>query len=143
MSNIKQFDGVSAIALILILSFAIDRVVTAVLFLAAWAGLAPEAAADDRKYKLIYFCLGGVLGIFVLAHFGQVRLMTALGINIDQYLDTVLTGIVLVGGADRIAGLLKAPGGGGAPKETPPPMVISGKLVLEESAAKKLLGKES
>ncbi len=142
MNNMKQFDGVSAIALILILSFAIDRVVTAVLFLAAWAGLAPDAT-DDRKYKLIYFCLGGVLGIFVLAHFGQVRLMTALGIPIDQYLDTALTGIVLVGGADRIAGLMKAPGGGGAPKETPPPMVISGKLVLEESAAKKLLGKES
>ena len=142
MNNIKQFDGVSAIALILILSFAIDRVVTAVLFLAAWAGLAPDAATDERKYKLIYFCVGGALGIFVLAHFGQVRLMMALGIPIDQYLDTALTGIVLVGGADRIAGLLKAPGGG-VPKETPPPMVISGKLVLEESAAKKLLGKES
>ncbi|MBI3472041.1 MAG: hypothetical protein HY013_11855 [Candidatus Solibacter usitatus] len=138
----KQFDGVSAIALILIASFAIDRVVTAVLFLLAWVGWAPDPAVDERKYKLIYFLLGGVLGIFVLAHFGQVRVLTALGITIDTYLDTGLTGIVLVGGADRIAGLLKVPGA--APqKEEPQPMVITGKLVLEESAAQKVLGHHS
>ena len=142
MDNIKQFDGVSAIALILIASFAIDRVVTAVLFLLAWAGWAPDPVADERKYKLIYYLLGGALGIFVLAHFGQVRVLTALGIKIDQYLDTTLTGIVLVGGADRIAGLLKAPSG--APQNAAPqPMVITGKLVLEESAAQKILGHHS
>jgi hypothetical protein len=142
MNTMKQFDGVSAIALILIASFAIDRVVTAILFLLNWAGWVPDPTVDERKYKLIYFLLGGLLGIFVLAHFGKVRVMTALGIPIDPYLDTALTGIVLVGGADRIAGLLKAPGVE-PPREHPQPMVISGKLVLEETAAQKVLGHNS
>jgi len=128
----KPLDPVSAIALILIASFAIDRVVTAIMFLLTFAGWAPDPVKEEQKYKLIYYLIGGALGIFVLGHFGQVRLLTAMGIPIDRYLDTGLTGIVLVGGADRIAGLLKP---GSAPQveqpPAPPPVVITGKLVLD------------
>jgi TctA family transporter len=135
----KQLDGVSAIAMILIGSFAIDRIVTALLFLLSFVRLAPEAAVHERRYKLIYYCLAGVLGIVVLGYYGQVRVLTALGIRIEPLIDTLLTGIVLVGGADRIAELLKAPGAEPR-KEEPQPIEITGKLVLEESAAKKVLG---
>lgn len=138
----KQFDGVSAIALILIASFAIDRVVTSVLFVLTWLGWAPDPAVDDRKYKLVYFLLGGALGVFVLAYYGEVRLLAAMGIKTDKFLDTGLTGIVLVGGADRIAGLLKAPGPEPA-KPKPEPMVVTGKLVLEGGDAKRVAGQNS
>ena len=139
----KPLDGVSAIALIMIASFAIDRIVAAAMFLLTWAGIVPVSATDDRKYKFVYVLLGGALGIFVLAHFGQVRVFTALGINIDKYLDTLLTGIVLVGGADRIAGMLKAPAAPSISQPAPPPVMITGKLVLEESTAKKVLGQHA
>ncbi len=135
----KQLDGVSAVALILIASFAIDRIVTALLFLLSFVRLVPEAAADERKYKLIYFGLAGLLGTVVLAHYGQVRVLTALGIRIEPLIDTILTGIVLVGGADRIAELLKPPGAE-SQKEESQPIEITGKLILEESAAQKVLG---
>jgi TctA family transporter len=134
----KQLDGISAIALILVGSFAIDRIVTALLFLLSFVRLAPDRAADERKYKLMYYCLAGVLGIVVLAYYGQVRVLTALGIQIEPLIDTLLTGIVLVGGADRIAEFLKAPGA--APKQEAQPIEITGKLILEESAAQKVLG---
>jgi TctA family transporter len=126
----KQLDGISAIALILVVSFAIDRIVTALLFLLSFVRLAPDRAADERKYKLMYYCLAGVLGIVVLAYYGQVRVLTALGIQIEPLIDTLLTGIVLVGGADRIAEFLKAPGA--APqKQEAQPIEITGKLYFQ------------
>lgn len=61
-------------------------------------------------------------------------MLTALGIHSDPLIDTLLTGVVLVGGPDRITGLLKAPGAE-PQKEEPQPIEITGKLILEESAA--------
>jgi hypothetical protein len=128
----KQLDGVTIITLILIASFAIDRIVTAILFLLSFAGLAPDAATE-KKYKLMYFVLAGGFGIGVLAIWGQIRVLKLLGLTADPWLDTFLTGIVLVGGADRIASLIKLPGGGD-PKPAPQPIEITGKLVLEDTA---------
>jgi hypothetical protein len=50
----------------------------------------------------------------------------------DPLLDTFLTGIVLVGGSDRIAALLKLPGAPDAERAAPPPIQITGKLTLED-----------
>lgn len=132
-------DGVTAITMILIASFAIDRIVTVLMFLLSLVHLAPEREAEKR-YKLMYFVLAGVLGIFVLAFYGQVRVLTALGLKVSPALDILLTGIVVVGGADRIASLLKVPvPGEAAEKPQPQPIQITGKLVLEGEAAPKVM----
>ena len=70
-----KIDGISAIAIILIASFAIDRIVTGSLFLLSFvkywtkyfpdpATLQPDARlAAERMLKLAYFGLSGFLGI--------------------------------------------------------------------------------
>ena len=143
-----KLDGVSAIALVLIASFAIDRLVTGVMFVITFAGLLPDPAMQesasarisaDRKYKLIYYLLAGVLGIFALAHYGHLRLLSALMPTVDPLVDTVVTGLALMGGADRLAEYMKI----GAPesaKQTPPAVQVTGKLTLEEGPGKKALG---
>ena len=51
-----QLDGVSALALMVIVSFAIDRPVTGLLFLLSFTRYIPEAPTGergpDRRYKL-------------------------------------------------------------------------------------------
>ena len=136
-----KLDGVTAIALILIASFAIDRIVTAALFLLSFvipwldpgSVESPGARARAEKlYKLVYVTIAGVLAVGVVAQYGGVRLLSALGMASDPLLDTFLTGIVLVGGSDRIAALLKLPGAPDAERAAPPPIQITGKLTLEE-----------
>ena len=135
-----KLDGVTAIALILIASFAIDRIVTAALFLLSFVipwldpgsveSLGARARAE-KLYKLVYVTIAGVLAVGVVAQYGGIRLLSALGMASDPLLDTLLTGIVLVGGSDRIAALLKLPGAPDA-ERAPPPIQITGKLTLED-----------
>jgi hypothetical protein len=136
-----KLDGVTAIALILIASFAIDRIVTAAIFVLSFASpsLDPttienpsQRAKAEKQYRLLYVVLAGVLAIFVVAHYGGVRILSALGIATEPLLDTVLTGIVLVGGSDRIAAVLKFPGVTGAERPAPPPIQITGRVTLED-----------
>ena len=139
-----KLDGVTAIVLILIASFAIDRIVTALLFLLSFvsssmdpASIEPAGARAraEKQYKLLYVVVAGVLAIFVLAYYGGVRILSALGIATDPLLDTILTGIVLVGGSDRIAALLKLSGGAGLEPPAPPPIQITGRVTLEDGTS--------
>src|SRR5262249_25094033 len=110
-----RLDGVSALALVLVASFAIDRLVSGTLFLITWSGILtdPEQIAEGeekykakRKYKVIYYLLAGVLGIVVMASLGGIMLLTALlpadssvtGTSIFRFLDIVVTGLALMGG---------------------------------------------
>lgn len=143
-----KLDGVTAIALILIASFAIDRIVTATMFVLSFAipWLDPGSiespgarASAEKMYKLVYVTVAGVLAVVVVAHYGGVRILSALGMAPDPVLDTILTGIVLVGGSDRIAALLKLPGASnGEHAAPPPPIQITGRLTLEDGAAAKI-----
>src|SRR5215475_7900874 len=87
-------DGVSAIALVLIAAFAIDRVVNGLLFLLGfnkkWACWCPDPKlidqtapriAAERRQKLVYFVLAGFFGMIVLAGLGHVRILTAMGLR--------------------------------------------------------------
>jgi len=143
-----KIDGVSAIAVVLIASFAVDRIATAILFLLAYAkgwrrrfpDPALQAEGEPREkaasnLKLAYFCIGAVLAIFLLAGFGKIRIMAALGFPTSNYLDIVVTGLILIGGADRVAELLKT-GAPGEAKSEPKPITITGKLVLEDGHGK-------
>jgi hypothetical protein len=142
-----KLDGVTAIALILIASFAIDRIVTATLFLLSFLipSLDPGSIESlgarmraEKVYKLVYVTTAAVLAVGVVAHYGGVRILAALGMAPDPVLDTILTGIVLVGGSDRIAALLKLPGASDAERAAPPPIQITGRLTLEDSTTAKV-----
>ena len=142
-----KLDGVTAIALILIASFAIDRIVTATMFLLSFAipPLDPGSIESpgarmraEKLYKLVYVTAAAVLAVGVVAYYGGVRILSALGIPADPVLDTILTGIVLVGGSDRIAALLKIPGASEGERAAPPPIQITGKLTLEDGTTAKI-----
>lgn len=147
-----KIDGVSAIALILIASFGIDRIVTGLLFLLSfiksWTRFVPdpttmqdtlERAKAEKTNTLIYFVLAGILGGVVLAFFGEVRIFRAMGFDKTNYiLDSIMTGLILMAGADRVAGLLKLTGTPGVEKSTSRPIEITGKLILEGEASKKI-----
>ena len=152
-----QIDGISAIAIIVIASFAIDRIVTGLLFLLSmikpWTRLFPDPGTITdtvaqhiaiKKHKLLYFVLSGFLAIVVLAGYGGIRIFTALGFKgEDPYfwiLDTIVTGLVLVAGADRIAGFMKLAGGSGPEPSSAQPIEITGKLVLQEESKTKRQG---
>jgi len=134
-----KIDGVSAIALILLASFAIDRVVTATLFLASYFGILPNPAlagggrqqvSAENNYKLAYFIMAGLLAI-VAALVGNIRILNAMGVpQANDVIDILLTGIVLVGGADRIASVLKETGVPGSEQPQSKPIEITGNITV-------------
>ncbi len=152
MNQVTRADGVTAIAMMLIASFAIDRVVVGLLFLLSflpsWQRVFPEPtlladpaarARAERKRKLIYFVFAGVLAGLFLAGYGQDRILKAAGFSINPTLDSILTGLILMGGADRMTELLKMIGVQNAEKPAAParPIEITGRVILEEPAAGK------
>jgi len=150
-----KIDGVSAIAVVLIASFAVDRIVTAILFLLSYSSAwkrrfpdpsgVPEGEARDRAGKnlrLAYFCFAAALAIPLIAWVGKVRILAALGFPTSPYLDTLVTGLILVGGSDRVAEMLKV-GSPGEAKSEQKPISITGKLVLEDGQGRVLAQSES
>ena len=144
-----MLDGVGAIAVVLIASFAIDRMVTGWLFvlsfLRPWTFFFPDPslvregrprAQAERRQKLVYFVFAAALGGVVLAYFGDVRVFHALGFETNVVLDAVVTGLILTTGADRVGMFLQLAEGGSATRETAQPLEITGKLVLEDKAVK-------
>jgi hypothetical protein len=135
-----KIDGVSAVLVILIGSFAIDRGVTALLFVLQSFGagrrLVPES--DERKMKWARFALAAALAGVVLAWFGKVHLLAAVGFpGVNEYVDVLITTVILVGGSDRVTDILKATGMPHSDKDVArQPIEITGKLVLEDSSAK-------
>jgi hypothetical protein len=139
-----RIDGVSAVALILIASFAIDRMVRGLLFVLAfwrpWAASFPDpdepttTPALKKRGRIAYLGFAVVLSTIVLAWYGGVRVFSAMGfIGIPTLLDTVVTGLILVGGAERTDAILKSlSGGGGSEAAAAPatPLQITGTLVL-------------
>ncbi len=149
-------EASNMLALILIASFIIDRVVTGILFLlslnnrfrtlVASTGSGEQNGAD-RKYKLLYFLLATVLGILFVMTWGQLSVLASLqpsnpgpvydlskGFKLS--LDTLLTLIILVGGADRIGALLTSTVGRGS-KEASGDLVVTGKLTLVDKETTK------
>ena len=142
------------VGIILIASFAIDRIVTGIFYILSYSRELrpildpdsipdPESRADAAKlYRLIYSVCAGYLGIVVVAGEMGIRLSKISGIPADvaggpvmgNVLDVVVTGLLLVGGADRLAEALKLFGGDTKPAKAP--IEITGKVVLEQNAAK-------
>lgn len=53
-----------------------------------------------------------------------------------RWLDLIVTGLVLMGVADRLSQILKLPGAPGVEKPEPKPLEITGKLTIEDVAGK-------
>lgn len=147
----SSIGGISVLVLILVLSFAIDRVVRAVLFLLSflhrWTQWVPDPPTiedpanrtkAEKRQKLVYFAFAGFLGLIVVAVYGDVRVIKALGYDANKVLDTIATGIILMGGSDFISKLLQMSGIGGGTESSPQPIEITGKLILESSNIKKI-----
>jgi len=95
-----------------------------------------------KNYRLIYAIVAGYLAIVFVAGLMGVRLSAITGLTPDlkglpdmnQLLDILLTGLLLVGGADRLADglkLLRGEGGRGSQA----PIEITGKVVLQQEGA--------
>ena len=90
-------DTVGAIALIAILAFVIDRVVSTLLFVLsfnhAWSRRFPDPSLREpgrsqieaeKKQKLIYLIMAGVLSLLVILSFGRMSILPALGVEYPQ-----------------------------------------------------------
>jgi hypothetical protein len=144
-----RIDGFSALALVIVVAFAIDRLVRGLLFALSywplWARVFPDPALDggtdsapaERNRKLIYFALAGSLAVIALAWVGGVRILAALGfINVDPWLDVLITGLILAGGADRTEQILRSIGASGSGAETKQsaPIEITGRLMVTDES---------
>ncbi|MEE8623940.1 MAG: hypothetical protein ACE10H_10480 [Candidatus Binatia bacterium] len=147
MTNI---GGMNVIVLVIVVSFAIDRIVTGILFslsfLEAWNSRFrdPRTVQDitqrvraENIQKLSYFVFAAILAIIVLAFFGNIRILQALNAeDISPVLDIALTGFILVGGSDFLGKLLQMSGVYGGQESVSRPIEISGRLVLEQPSGK-------
>jgi hypothetical protein len=194
MSDWTGSTGLTVITLILVLSFAIDRVVAGLMFLLsfsnAWSRKYPEptlleSSLDrfnaERRRKLVYFVFASILAFGVLIFADQVRVLSALGFRSTRpadkalasptpsraagsttstpaptpmpttdlldapretsrtfaILDFLISGLILIGGADRIEHLLRSPGGGGGRgRDESKPLEIKGKITVEDESGK-------
>lgn len=110
------------IAIVLIASFAIERLVAAVGFLIDRDALPPKA----RKQKIVLFFVAGVIAAVVI-QLTRIRLLAVAQIQTGDALDFFITWLVLVGGADRIREFMGGSGGGGGQKpaaQIPPIQIV-------------------
>lgn len=140
-----QLTPVEAIAAILIASFAIDRIVAGLFFVLSYndhlrpmlnPASIPDAAAREvatRDYRVLYTAFAAYLGMIVVAGFMGLRVFasTQRAQSVSPVLDVLLTGLLLAGGADRIADALKMFGGPEVKKRSEQPIEITGRLLLE------------
>lgn len=133
--------GLSAIAVLLIAAFAIDRLVNATLFLLSfWPpwddrfnplkhGEGVERDKVERTRKLLYFSMAGACSVVVIVALGSKGILYHIGFA-DHWLDWFLTALILMGGAERLGELLKVPGAPAGGSEAP--VKIEGTLQLIE-----------
>ena len=144
MDPATRLDGISAIAVLLIAAFAIDRIVTAILFLLGFIPAWSRMFSDDKRNKLIYFVFAAVFSAGVVVALSGMRtvdatgqagtgILYALGFK-QHWIDVVLTMLILMGGAERISEVLKNIDASKAVSEKPAPIEITGKLTLDEGS---------
>ena len=146
-----QKDGVTVIAMILIGSFAIERIVTTVFFLLSfsksWRRSLPDPesvtdaqarAAAIRKRRLAYGLASALIVIIVLYAIPGLRVLKSLElgkppeVEPNKYLDAFITGLILMGGADQLARTLSSSAERGA-QSAAQDLKVTGRLTLDQS----------
>lgn len=136
-----QLDGVSTAALLALVAFAIDRVVSALLFILIYVrvlsdpqrGKGEARIAAERTHKLVYFVVATILVVIVIKMYSSIRILAAMGSTTDApLLDEFLTGVVLLGGSDRLGEWLSPGAPATAEEESPPPVKVTGTLTLDD-----------
>jgi hypothetical protein len=141
--------GPSVVALVLLLSFAIDRVVSFLLFALSYSGWwckhfpDPDAVPDpaqkldaQRRQRAAYFALAAAFSVVVLAAVGQ-GVLGRLGFQVGRF-DPFLTALILMGGAEQVAKFSGTMGASTPPAVSEPPVRISGTLTLEEGTLRRV-----
>jgi len=141
--------GIQAAAMIVIISFAIDRICGGVFFLLSMAGVwsteasagSADSAGAQNRAKLAYYIFAGVLAaVFVFAF--NISMLDALKIG-EPYqhkpVDIAFGILVLMCGSDQVATLLKSPHAGKAPdaRSAEKPIEVTGKLTLVEQTGQR------
>jgi hypothetical protein len=145
--------SIQVAAIVVIASFVIDRVAGGVFFLLslvdAWNEWVPDPAARQdagdklaaqKRQKLIYYSFVAILALSIVFAF-NLRVLGALHVTENPpnvWLDQLFSVLVLMGGSDQIAALLKSPHAGKAVEttSTAKPIEVTGRLTLDESAAR-------
>src|SRR5579859_2025861 len=137
-------DGISVTAMIVLASFAIERLKAGVLFLVSgpesWQKIFPDPALlqngrersrAQRKVKVLEFVVAGILAMAALGLLPGVRILEALGVQgSGDLLDFALTWLVLTAGADQLGDLLKSRSDSADSIPQPQQIVITGDLQL-------------
>ena len=139
--------GLVLAAMVVVASFAIDRISAATFFLLsfsdAWNRWFPdprfiaderEKAAAERKLKLVYYCFAGALALVVTSAW-HMRILSQLELPASDLIDWLFTAVVLAGGSGQIAELLHAPHTGKLPSAAPEPMKLTGSLTLHDAGS--------
>jgi hypothetical protein len=129
---VNSIDATTAITIILIASFAIDRLVTLLMVLLPFARLHGESAPEllKKRERLTYILLAGLLGL-LLGYFGDIHLLAGLGFSTNVALNAIVTALILTAGSDSISALLKKMGGSLPPEAEPKPLIVQGDLTLK------------
>lgn len=142
-----SIGGVSVLVLVVVLSFAVDRVVRALLFgldfVPIWKRWFPSSTvtkdpsareAAERRRSLLYFLCAGSLAIGVVVLYGDIRVIKALGYEATGLLDAAVTTIILMGGSELLGKLLHISGIGGGSPASSQPLEVKGTLVLKSAS---------
>lgn len=136
-------DGISALAQVVVASFVIDRIVSGILFFAALVHIIPDPemiedgprrVSAQKAYKVVYFVLAALLVIAALYAFPTIRILDEMGVQpAKPLLDLFVTGLLFLGGAERLSQFIRPPGGDKSASKLeppPPPLKIEGQLLL-------------
>lgn len=129
---VTSIDATTAITIILIASFAIDRLVTLLMFLLPFTKRHREQDPQllKKRERLTYIALAGILGL-LLGYFGDIRLLAGLGFSTNIALNAIVTALILTAGSDSISALLKKMGGSAPGDAEPKPLIVQGDLTLK------------
>jgi len=146
--------GVSVIAFVLLLSFAIDRLVTGILFALSWSKrwrtICPdpdeltdphEKAAAQRAQKTAFFVFAAPFSILLLRLVGS-GVLTQMGVQPGKF-DLFLTALIVMGGAERVSAFSSSLQPSAESVVSEPPVHVTGTLTLEEGTIRRLRGQDA
>jgi len=162
LEETMPLDGVSVVALLLLAAFVIERVVSAVLFVLPTVGICLEATqievvpsqteAERQRHELwlkqrerrrqrtiayLRFFLSGAFAAAIIWQYPTLQVLHLFGLKPANWLDWLVTGVVLLGGAERIAAFVKPPQAVPQGKAKEPPVEVTGTLTLEDGRVPK------